>query len=146
MHHLVLLRAEAQGDVLVGDAGQQVVRQVGGVVDQEAGESGNGSCQRLLLPAVSLVAAVEQTVKQFGVLLEHVLVEAGGDVLDVFADDRKGRLDHGVRGVGKHGQVSFKRAAGCPSPRHANSRPEPATGTLALAAGTDLPGFATMDR
>jgi hypothetical protein len=99
VHDLVLVRVQPQGHVLVRDAGQQVVRELGRLVHQVAGEGGHGPGQRLLLPAVRLVAAVEQPVQQLGVLAEHVRVEAPGDLLDVLPDHGQRGLDDGVRGV-----------------------------------------------
>ena len=52
-----------------------------------------------LLPAIRLVAPVEQAVEQLGVFTEHVPVEAGRNVLDVRAHHGKGGLDDGIRGV-----------------------------------------------
>ena len=99
MHHLVLLRAQAQGDVLVRNPGQQVVRQMRRVVDQETGKRGHRTGQRLLLPAIGLVAPVEQAVEQLGVFTEHVLVETGRYFLDMLAHHGKGGPDDGIRGL-----------------------------------------------
>jgi hypothetical protein len=85
--------------MLVGDPGQQMVRKVGGVVDQEAGEGCYRPGQGLLLPPVGLVPAVEKPVQQFRVSFEHVGVKARSYFLDILADHREGGLDDRERRI-----------------------------------------------
>ena len=92
---LVLVRAQPQRDVLVGDPRQEVVRDLVHVVHEQPGERRNGPGEGLLLAAVRLVPPVEEPVQEVRPRLEHVFVEALGDLLDVLADDGQRCLDDG---------------------------------------------------
>ena len=92
--HLVLVRFDAQGDVLVADL-ESRFRKLVGVFHQHGGKGCDRSGQGLLLAAVRLVPAVEDAVQKRGMRLEQVLVEALGDFVDVRSDHRKGGLDDG---------------------------------------------------
>ncbi|CAM5316172.1 hypothetical protein SROCM77S_01156 [Streptomyces rochei] len=92
---LVLVRGDAEGGVLVRDAGQQRVRTGVGALQQHAGEGGDGAGQRPLLLPVGLVAAVEQVAQQLGVGVEQLPVEQRGDVPDGRSHRREGGTDHG---------------------------------------------------
>ena len=76
-----------------------MVRQLIGFVHEESGERGDGTRQRLLLPAVRLVTPVEEAVQEVRTCLEHVLVEPFGNLLDVLAYYRQRCLDDRRRGV-----------------------------------------------
>ena len=93
VHDLVLVRRDAQRDVLVRDAVQHHhwVRRVG--IHQLRGERRHRRRQRLLLRALLLVAAVERVGDELGVGGEHLVVEGLRDRLDVRAYRRERRLD-----------------------------------------------------
>ena len=80
---VVLTRLHTERGVLVRDPRQQVIGQVRRVRHEVAREGGDRPGQGLLLPAVGLVAAVEDPVEQLRMLLEQVLVEASSDLPDV---------------------------------------------------------------
>ncbi len=100
--HLVLRFGDAEGSVAVGDAGEHGLRQGAGVVHQVGGESGDAPGQGLLLVAVALVGAAEETVQQFRVRGEEPGVELGGDFTDPGTDQRQGGLDDGEGFVREH--------------------------------------------
>jgi len=83
--------------MLVGDAGQKILGQVSRGLHQSGGECGHRSSQCQLLGALCLVAAIEDSIQQFRMGGEQVLIEALGDILDVRADGWQGRLDDGSR-------------------------------------------------
>ncbi|CAH0318919.1 hypothetical protein SRABI128_04793 [Microbacterium sp. Bi128] len=63
-----------------------MVRHLVRFLHEHAGEGRDGSGERLLLAAVRLVSAVEEPVQEIRLRLEHMFVEALGDLLDVLAD------------------------------------------------------------
>ena len=107
MDDLVLVRAQAQRDVLVGNPGQQMIGQLVRLFDEVGGEGGNRSGQGLLLAAVSLVSPVEQAIEQVRPRLKHVFVEPFGNFFDVFPHHRQRCLDDGAGSVREH-DASFR--------------------------------------
>lgn len=93
MYDWVLLRLDANGDVLVADAGKQFFRGGSIWVDQGSCEGSDGCCQRLLLSTLLLVAAVEGIGNELGVSSEHPVIEIRRDFLDVGTDDGQGLGD-----------------------------------------------------
>ncbi|GAA3495842.1 hypothetical protein GCM10019016_029430 [Streptomyces prasinosporus] len=98
----VLVRGDAEGGVLVGDAPQHRVGPLVRVVQQVRGEGRDGPREGLALGAGGLVAAVEQVAQQFGAGGEHPGVEAFGDLAEGRADGGKGGADGGGGLLGKH--------------------------------------------
>jgi hypothetical protein len=77
------------------------------MIDQRAGEHGHRPCQRPLLGALALVAAVEDPVEKFKMLAEHVPVEPFCDLSDVLPDHRQGRRNDGLGPLGQCEHRSF---------------------------------------
>ncbi len=102
VHHLVLVRGDPEGRVLVGDALQHHVRPGVRVLDQCRGERGDRAGQGPALVAGRLVAPVEQVPQELGVGGEQLLVEEVRDVPDGRADGGEGGADGGGGPVGEH--------------------------------------------
>ena len=96
---MVTVRAQSQRDVLMGYPREAMVRHLVRLVHQQPRERRDGAGECLLLAAVGLVSPVEEPVREVRPRVEHVLVEALGDLLDVLAHDRQCGPDHGERGV-----------------------------------------------
>ena len=92
----VLLRGDAQRDVLVGDPGPDMVERRRVRVDQADREGDDRRRESLALLTGGLVALVEHA-QQFRVRGEHARVEDGGDGLGVRGNHGRGRLDDGLR-------------------------------------------------
>lgn len=86
----VLLGADPQRDVFVGDAAHDVVegRRIG--IDERDGVGDHRARQRLALLTVGLVALVEHA-QQLGMGGEHAGVEMRRDPVGVGGDDGRGR-------------------------------------------------------
>lgn len=96
VYDLVLLGPYPQRRVLVRDPRHQLLRS--GVGGHQAGcEGRHRPGERLLLGTIVLVAAVEGPVEQARVRCEQPLVEACGDLLNVFTDHRQCGFDDGTR-------------------------------------------------
>ena len=93
VHDLVLVLADAQRDVLVGDAVQHHDRVRRVRVHELGGEGRDRGRERLLLRALLLVAAVEGVGDELRVRGEHLVVERLRDGLDVLTHRRERGLD-----------------------------------------------------
>ncbi|MDQ0777710.1 hypothetical protein QF026_006176 [Streptomyces aurantiacus] len=98
----VLLRGDAQGGVLVGDAVQHRVGPLVRPLDQLCGEGGEGARQSLALGAGGLVAPVEEIAQQLRVGREEPGVETVADLSQGPADGGKGGADGGGGLLGQH--------------------------------------------
>ncbi|MGX1122710.1 hypothetical protein RKD37_008073 [Streptomyces ambofaciens] len=98
----VLVGGDAQRGVLVGYAREHHVGAFVRVLQQQAGERGDGARQGPLLLAVGLVPAVEQVPQQLGVSVEELAVEQVGDLADGRSDSGESGSDHGNGLFGEH--------------------------------------------
>ena len=89
----VLGCANAQGDVFVSDALHDRGEVRGIRVDQVHGKRYDRGGQCFGLLADSLVGFVED-IEQFGVCLEHIVVEQHGGVVSDFCNDWRGLFDN----------------------------------------------------
>ena len=89
----VLLRADSERHVLVGDPAQDVREGRRVRIDQLDGVGHHRRRQRPALLAGGLVALVEHP-QQLRVLGEHARVEDRGDLLGMLGDDLGGRRDY----------------------------------------------------
>ncbi|CVN70088.1 Uncharacterised protein [Streptococcus pneumoniae] len=109
----VLLLDDAEGGVLVGDAGQDGLGQGARVLEQVHRELHDRAGEGLGLLAVALVGAGEDAVEELGVGLEHVGVKQGRDLRHVLGDDGGGGLDDGVGLLGQHGGLRLFGGESC---------------------------------
>ena len=98
----VLFFLQAQGCVLVCNAGEDLVGVGVRVLDDVGSEHGDGACQRLGLGTFELGGAGEHAVHQVGAGGEHSTVEVGGDVVDARSNDGQRCLNDGAGLLGEH--------------------------------------------
>ena len=153
----VLLLDDAEGGVLVGDAGQDGLGQGARVLEQVHRELHDRAGEGLGLLAVALVGAGEDAVEELGVGLEHVGVEQGRDLRHVLGDDGGGGLDDGAGLLGQHGGLRLLGGESCagfarlhPAVAVGNSPPGPfpqrATGISGRPSSTGPPTGPALTR
>ena len=98
----VLFFLQAQGCVLVCNAGEDLVRVGVRVLDNVGSEYCDGASQCARLSAFKLGGAGEHTVHQVGAGGEHSTVEVGGDVVNALSNDGQRCLNNGAGLLGEH--------------------------------------------
>ena len=98
----VLFFLQAQGCVLVCNAGEDLIGVGVRILNDVGGEHGDGACQCLGLGTFELGGAGEHAVHQVGASGEHSTVEVGGDVVNALSNNGQRCLNNGAGLFGEH--------------------------------------------